>query len=28
MIPPALRHWLWENFGIDIYEWQDDEVRF
>jgi len=28
MIPPALRHWLWENFGIDVYEWQDDEVRF
>jgi len=28
MIPPALRHWLWVNFGIDVYEWRDDEIRF
>ena len=25
---PALRHWLWDNFGWDIYDWRDDDIRF
>jgi len=25
---PALRHWLWLNFGWDIYDWRDDDIRF
>lgn len=25
---PALRHWLWLNFGFDQYDWADDEIRF
>ena len=24
----TLRHWLWENFGWEIYEWEPDDVRF
>lgn len=28
MIDPTLRHWLWLNFGWDIYEWEDGDVRF
>lgn len=23
-----LRDWLWDNFGWDIYEWKDDDIRF
>ena len=23
-----LRHWLQANFGWDIYDWEDDDVRF
>lgn len=25
---PNLRHWLWLNFGWDIYEWEPDDIRF
>jgi len=25
---PALRHWIWVNFGFDVYEWGDEEIRF
>jgi len=25
---PALRHWLWQNFGWDIYDWDDGDLRF
>jgi len=28
MIPPILRRWLWENLGIDVYDWEDEEIRF
>ena len=28
LINPTLRQWLWLNFGWDIYEWRDDEIRF
>jgi hypothetical protein len=24
----ALRHWLWANFGWDIYDWADSDIRF
>jgi len=27
-VNPALRHWLFTNFGWDIYEWGDEEIRF
>lgn len=23
-----LRHWLFANFGWDVYDWAEDEVRF
>lgn len=23
-----LRHWLWENFGWEIYDWAEDDIRF
>jgi hypothetical protein len=23
-----LRHWMYLNFGWDIYEWDDDDLRF
>jgi hypothetical protein len=26
--PPALRDFLWREFGWDIYEWADDDLRF
>jgi hypothetical protein len=25
---PALRHWLWLNFGFDCYDWEPDDIRF
>lgn len=25
---PALRQWLWVNFGWDCYDWNDDDLRF
>lgn len=25
---PALRCWLWTNFGWDIYDWEPDDLRF
>ncbi|MEN9936017.1 MAG: hypothetical protein RLZZ387_2596 [Chloroflexota bacterium] len=25
---PALRQWIWEQFGWDVYDWADDEIRF
>jgi len=25
---PDLRHWLWTNFGWDIYDWAPEEIRF
>jgi hypothetical protein len=25
---PALRHWLWTQFGWDIYDWEPDDIRF
>ena len=25
---PALRHWIWTNFGWDVYDWDDEELRF
>ena len=28
VMSPALRHWLWVQFGWDIYDWSDDEIRF
>jgi hypothetical protein len=28
VISPALRQWLWEQFGWDIHEWADDDIRF
>ncbi len=28
MRSPGLRHWLWTNFGWDVYEWGEDEIRF
>jgi len=27
-VNPALRHWLFTNFGWDIYEWGPEEIRF
>ena len=24
----TLRHWLWDNFGFDLYEWAEDDIRF
>jgi len=27
-VNPALRHWLFTNFGWDIYDWDDEEIRF
>jgi hypothetical protein len=27
-VAAALRHWLWQNFGWDIYEWDDGDLRF
>jgi len=27
-VTPALRHWIWLNFGYDIYDWADDDIRF
>lgn len=27
-LTPGLRHWLWTNFGWDIYEWSDEDIRF
>jgi len=24
----TLRVFLWENFGWDIYEWDDEDIRF
>ena len=24
----TLRQFLWENFGWDIYEWGDEDIRF
>lgn len=27
-MPPSLRHWLWLNFGYDIYDWQPNDIRF
>ena len=24
----TLRHWLWENFGWEIYDWAEDDIRF
>lgn len=27
-LTPGLRQWLWVQFGWDIYEWEDDELRF
>jgi len=27
-MPEALRSWLWLNFGWDIYDWHDLDVRF
>lgn len=24
----ALRDWLWINFGWDIYDWDEDDIRF
>ena len=24
----ALRQFLWENFGFDLYEWEENEIRF
>lgn len=26
--PHALRDFLWINFGFDLYDWADDELRF
>lgn len=26
--PHDLRRWLWVNFGWDIYEWADEDLRF
>lgn len=26
--PAALRHWLWDNFGWELYDWNDDDIRF
>ena len=23
-----LRHWLWANFGWELIDWADDEIRF
>ena len=23
-----LRQFLWDNFGFDIYEWEENEIRF
>lgn len=28
MIGSSLRHWLFVNFGWDVYEWGEDEIRF
>lgn len=28
MLSPGLRHWLWTELGIDVYEWGEDEIRF
>jgi hypothetical protein len=28
MISAQLRSWLWANFGWDIYDWDDDDIRF
>jgi len=22
------RHWLWDNFGWELIDWADDEIRF
>lgn len=27
-LTPGLRHWLWTNFGWDIYNWGDEDLRF
>lgn len=27
-VNPALRHWLWQNFGWDIYDWDAEDLRF
>lgn len=27
-LTPSLRHWLWTNFGWDIYNWGDEDLRF
>lgn len=27
-LPPALREWLWDNFGWDVYEWDAEDLRF
>lgn len=24
----TLRQFLWDNFGWDIYDWKDDDIRF
>jgi hypothetical protein len=24
----TLRQWIWEQFGWDVYDWADDEIRF
>ena len=27
-LTPGLRHWLYLNFGWDIYDWSPDDIRF
>lgn len=27
-VTPTLRHWLWLNFGWDIYDWEAGDLRF
>ena len=24
----ALRNWLWDNFGWELIDWADDDIRF
>ena len=28
LMSPSLRQFLWVNFGFDLWEWADDDLRF
>ena len=27
-ISSILRHWLWDQFGWELIDWSDDDIRF